>query len=152
MTFWKKGWSGEHRDLHPNQLLFWEAIEWSASNGYESCDFGGMDHRVAKAILSAGSLTEELKRTRDFFNLGFGGSPVFLPGLFVYLSHPVFRLAYKGLTSRRFAGVSRKFRRIMRGLFRPMRSSVETGRLEIGSPGAAKHGSQTLVTSFWEWK
>jgi peptidoglycan pentaglycine glycine transferase (the first glycine) len=142
VTFWKKGWSGEHRDLHPNQLLFWEAIEWSASNGFESCDFAGMDVRLARAILSGETLTEEMRRTRDFFNLGFGGCPTILPEAFVYLSHPVFRLIYKGLASGFFAGASRRFRRFIRTLFRSMGSSRDSGGFGLGFQGVAKHSGQ----------
>jgi peptidoglycan pentaglycine glycine transferase (the first glycine) len=109
-TFWKKGWSSEGARLHPMTLLNWEGIEWAARQGFEAFDFAAMSREVAETLLQGGSLLPEMYRTRDIFNLGFGGRPLRCAPSCVYLPHPTFRFAWWVLNS---SGV---FRRIARRL------------------------------------
>lgn len=99
LTFWKKGWSGTHREKHPNQLVMFEAIEWSQKQGYKLFDCAGMNRHTAEALLKGEELSEDQKKARDFFILGYGGIPVLLPESQAYISSPLLRLAYSKLGS-----------------------------------------------------
>ncbi|GAB4233262.1 MAG: hypothetical protein Kow00109_05960 [Acidobacteriota bacterium] len=78
-SLWKKGWSGEFPERHPTAALYWEALTCAKARGYSRADFGGLARPLAEAILREGKLPEAARRSRDFFNLGFGGTPVLLP-------------------------------------------------------------------------
>jgi hypothetical protein len=95
VTFWKKGWSGEHRERHPNQLVMFDAIRWSQSQGYRLFDCAGMNHGTAVNLLSGKPLSETQKKARDFFLLGYGGTPTLLPESKVYISNPALRFMYR---------------------------------------------------------
>jgi hypothetical protein len=62
VTFWKKGWSGGFRELHPNDLMQFDVLSWATSNGFSWCDFGGFGDK-----------------SPDRYNLSFGGVPKTLP-------------------------------------------------------------------------
>ncbi len=85
LTFWKKGWSGAHRDKHPNQRVMFEAIEWAQSSGFKKFDCLAMDRSTATSLLRDEPLTDEQKHGRDFFLLGYGGQPTLLPKSRVYI-------------------------------------------------------------------
>ncbi len=95
VTIWKKGWSGAHRDRHPNQLLLFESIEWAARNGYELFDFAALAPDTARTLLQGGPLSETQKKSRDFVHLSYGNKPVLLPEDQVYLPNPFLRHAYR---------------------------------------------------------
>ena len=70
------GWSGEHPELHANELVYWEAIRWAKSRGYRSFDLGNIKPAVARALIAG----EEIKPPgTDYFKLLFGGQPVLHP-------------------------------------------------------------------------
>lgn len=95
VTFWKKGWSGEFARRHPNTLLNLHAIRWAASHEFQTCDFAAMSPDLATALLADTPLTQEQKKSRDFFNLGFCGHPVLLPEARLYIQHPALRILYR---------------------------------------------------------
>lgn len=95
LTFWKKGWSGAHADKHPNQLVMFEAIEWAHRQGYKMFDCVAMSRATAEAILAGAPLTEDQKRSRDFFLMGYGGRPVLLPDSWVYFRSRLARKCYQ---------------------------------------------------------
>jgi lipid II:glycine glycyltransferase (peptidoglycan interpeptide bridge formation enzyme) len=95
VTFWKKGWSGEHRERHPNQLIMFDAIRWSQSQGYKLFDCAAMNHGTAVNLLTGMPLSETQKKARDFFLLGYGGTPTLLPESKVYISNPAPRFMYR---------------------------------------------------------
>ncbi len=95
VSFWKKGWSGAHRDKHPNQMVMFDAIEWSQKNGFKLFDCLGMTRGTAESLLAGKELTEEQKHERDFFLLGYGGRPVLLPESWIYIPNQLARFAYK---------------------------------------------------------
>jgi len=97
VTFWKKGWSGEYRERHPNQMVMFDAIRWSQSRGYKLFDCAGMNHGTAVNLLDGKPLSETQKKARDFFLLGYGGTPVLLPESRVYINNPLARFAYRSL-------------------------------------------------------
>ena len=95
VTFWKKGWSGEHRERHPNQMVMFDAIRWSQSQGYKFFDCAAMNHDTAVNLLNGKPLSETQKKARDFFLLGYGGTPTLLPESKVYISNPALRFMYR---------------------------------------------------------
>lgn len=94
VNLWKKGWSSAHGDRHPNELLTYEALEWAAANGYETCDFAALEKDIAIALLNGDRITSAQTQTRHFFNLRFGGEAKLLPEARVLVDNAVLRLAY----------------------------------------------------------
>jgi lipid II:glycine glycyltransferase (peptidoglycan interpeptide bridge formation enzyme) len=92
---WKRGWSGEYRERRPNQLLMFEAIEWSHRHGYELFDFGGLSREIAVTLSRGEPLSESQKNSGDFFHLGYGGRPVLFSESQVYIDNSFARFAYK---------------------------------------------------------
>jgi hypothetical protein len=95
VTGWKKGWSGQHHDRYPNQLVLLEAIEWSHRQGYKFFDFAALSLDIASTLLRGESLSENQKKSRDFVHLSYGNLPMLLPKSQIYISNPVFRFAYR---------------------------------------------------------
>jgi peptidoglycan pentaglycine glycine transferase (the first glycine) len=91
---WKFGWAGKYGKLRPNELLFWEVIQWAKKEGYRSLDFVGIDINVANK-LSESEPAEDLLRTPTFFKLGFGGKVRVLQGDKIYIANPILRSIYK---------------------------------------------------------
>lgn len=102
VTGWKKGWSGEYRERHPNSLLLFETIEWSCRNGYQLFDFCAVRSDIAATLLRGESLTDEQRRSRDFVNLSFGHKPILLPEGRLYIGSPIVRLLYRAVTAHQF--------------------------------------------------
>ncbi len=86
---WKVGWSGEHAELRPNQLLWWEMIRAARRQGYRHFDFVNLDvvqpGQPAAPKLARDGSTE--------FKLGFGGTIKPLPGAYCCFIHPLARMA-----------------------------------------------------------
>lgn len=110
-TFIKRGWSEKGRDLRPNELLMYDALEWSCKNGFKICDFGSLGPDIARTILAGEPLSENQKKSRHFFHLGFGGKPVLYSEGFVYASNSLFRALYRLAFS--FPYVSKFVRRLL---------------------------------------
>lgn len=93
---WKKGWDEESsRNEHPNHLLCLDAIRWAWGRGYRLCDFQALSRSTGQRLLDGGGIDNSIRRSRDFFNLGFGGRPVLLPPARVYIPNPLLRLLYR---------------------------------------------------------
>lgn len=90
----KGGWMGNCKDLHPNDLLHWKAIQWAKCQGYHYYDFEGINSDAAKAIQREGSLPKAYQRTVTWYKLGFGGELTFYPVPFDYVYNPVLRWIY----------------------------------------------------------
>lgn len=99
MRAWKLGWFGDYGDLKPNQVMFWEAIKWAKSAGYEYFDFVGIDRNAAEAVL-AGRHWSEVAKNDTFFKLMFGGEVRLLPNVYVYVYNPLLRFSYETLYPR----------------------------------------------------
>jgi lipid II:glycine glycyltransferase (peptidoglycan interpeptide bridge formation enzyme) len=94
VNLFKKGWSPQHNDLRPNELLFWDALRWSQQQGYRFCDFGSLQPDIAAALLQKRELNAKQKQSRDVFNIRFGGRPLALPHSAVFIANHALRLAY----------------------------------------------------------
>lgn len=95
LTLWKKGSTPEHLTLHPMELLYHEAFAWAHSRGCRCCDFLALGRQTAERLLQGLPLSEEQKRSRDIFNLGFGGTPALLPEAYLHFPNPLLGMAYR---------------------------------------------------------
>ena len=78
---WKIGWSGEHADLRPNQILWWEMIRHARRQGFRHFDFVNLN------LAQPDGPTE--------FKLGFGGEVKKLPGAYCHFVSPLARAAMR---------------------------------------------------------
>jgi lipid II:glycine glycyltransferase (peptidoglycan interpeptide bridge formation enzyme) len=95
VTHWRKGSLAEFHKFHPNELLVYESIRWAQTNGFRFFDPAGIKRTVAETLLSGQELPEQLRSTRDFFLLGFGGRPIILPEPKIWIANPVFRALWR---------------------------------------------------------
>jgi len=97
VTIWKKGWSGQHRERHPNQLLLFKAIEWAHQHGYKFFDFAALNPDTASTLLRGEPLAEDQRKSPDFVHLSYGNHPVLLPESRIYINNFIFRIAYRSM-------------------------------------------------------
>jgi hypothetical protein len=87
---WKIGWSGEHAELRPNQLLWWEMIRHARSKGYRHFDFVNLEPaQPGNSTAADPQLSSPDGPTA--FKLGFGGTITTLPGAYCYFISPLAR-------------------------------------------------------------
>ncbi len=89
---WKVGWSGEHAELRPNQLLWWEMIRAARNGGYRHFDFVNVDVAHPNQATAGSPQKMALDGSTDF-KLGFGGIIKPLPGAYCCFIHPLARVA-----------------------------------------------------------
>jgi lipid II:glycine glycyltransferase (peptidoglycan interpeptide bridge formation enzyme) len=112
------GWSGEHKNLQPNEALEWHAILWAHSNGYRYYDLCGIEIAAARAKLDGETIPESLKKTPTFYKMGFGENIHIYPQNYVYIYNPIFRYVYRLVDSNI---LSRKY---MERLLRNIRANM----------------------------
>lgn len=100
LTVWKKGWDGTHNQVHPNELLEEESLEWAHGQGLASCDFCSFSRTVAEEILRNPDARLPLS-SRDEYHLRFGGQPKVLAPPLVLLPNPLLRMLYRQTYVRR---------------------------------------------------
>lgn len=94
------GWSGEHREIHPNELLHWAGMQWAREHGYRYYDFEGIDPAVGEAVLAGRDYTDLAVPGITRFKLGLGGEVTRFPGCHDYAPQPLLRAALPWLTPR----------------------------------------------------
>jgi peptidoglycan pentaglycine glycine transferase (the first glycine) len=87
------GWSGERRDVRPNELLHWTGMQWGRDRGYRYYDLEGLKPAVGEAILSGRDYSDLDIPGIAHFKLGLGGEVTRFPGCYDYTSQPLLRLA-----------------------------------------------------------
>lgn len=102
-SFWKKGWTSLHGQLHPNELLTHEMLRWVHSHGYHVADFTALDVEIALRMFKGQHLSAEQERSRHMFNIKFGGSALLLPEARVYFPNPLIRWAYSRVFRKKIA-------------------------------------------------
>jgi lipid II:glycine glycyltransferase (peptidoglycan interpeptide bridge formation enzyme) len=75
----RNGWSGKHRELKPNDLIYWAGIQWSRQNGYHYFDLEGVDRTGAMTILAGKPLPDHLRECYDQLKYRYGGQVVLYP-------------------------------------------------------------------------
>ena len=99
VSLWKKGSMPEFFPLHAMELLYHETFSWAHAHGYKYCDFGALNRGIAESLIQGKPLSFDQKKSRDIFNLGFGGQPVLLPEAYIYFSNlllTIYRLFIRG--------------------------------------------------------
>lgn len=94
INIWKKGSVPDYLHLNPMEMLYHEAMSWAHGKGYQSADFISLDRDIAESLLNNVPLTEKQRRSRDVFNLGFGGYPVILPNAYIHFTNQVLYQGY----------------------------------------------------------
>ncbi len=112
------GRSGARDKDKPNELLYWETINWAKAHGYRRFDFGGIDSTgdLASKIASGKVTLDDLQRLHTF-KLGFGGDVVCSPIAYEYVPNPALRLIYQGIwRNERLQGLMHKAGPLLRGM------------------------------------
>jgi hypothetical protein len=92
VRIWKVGWSGEHAECSPNNVLYWEAIKWAKVHGYRYFDFVWIDLRCAEALIRGETIpSRTAEEAMSFFKIGFGGQAVLVPETCCKFYHPLAR-------------------------------------------------------------
>ena len=91
VTFKRGGWSGDHGNNHPNEVLHWTAILWAKSQGYHYYDFDGVERPVARAVLNS---DPGARRSISSFKLGFSPQVTLFPAPYDYIYNPLLRWTY----------------------------------------------------------
>lgn len=89
---WKIGWAGDHAEACPNDLLYWECIQWSKRNGYRFFDFVSIEKGVAQKLQRCEPVDWDTVGGPSQFKIRFGGSPLVVPPPYYRFYHPVLRL------------------------------------------------------------
>jgi len=100
VTIWKKGWSESGGEFRPNDFLHENVISKAHRNNYANFDFAGLDREIALSLISGNPLSDSQKKSRDAFNLRFGGFPKLLPKAMIYVKSNVLRQAFQFITKR----------------------------------------------------
>ena len=75
-----------------------DALEWAKEAGYKIFDFFSLNQRIATKLISGTPLSQEDRKTRDMFHLGFGITPKILPDAYVWFRNPFLRYIGRLLT------------------------------------------------------
>ena len=87
------GWSGERRDVRPNELLHWAGMQWARDRGCRYYDLEGIDAAVGEALLSGRDPADLQVPGIIHFKLGLGGEVTRFPGCYDYADRPLLRAA-----------------------------------------------------------
>jgi hypothetical protein len=101
VKMWKKGSMTQDIKSHPMELLYYDTFRWAHSKGFRYCDLTSLDRGIAQAMIQGLPLSKEQKASRDFFHMGLGGQPVFMPDSFVYIPNTLVRWGFRALVSNR---------------------------------------------------
>ena len=94
------GWSGERRDVRPNELLHWTGMQWGRDRGYRYYDLEGLNPALGEAILSGRDPADLDIPGIAHFKLGLGGEVTRFPGCYDYTSQPLLRPALPWIAPR----------------------------------------------------
>jgi hypothetical protein len=92
---WKKGSLADALPVHPMEPLYHEILAWSHARGFRAVDHCGVGRKTAEIVLRNEPLTEEIKGSRDFYHMGFGGRPELLPLASIWIRNPLLRTHYR---------------------------------------------------------
>jgi lipid II:glycine glycyltransferase (peptidoglycan interpeptide bridge formation enzyme) len=97
---WRYGWTGNHANSYPNELIYWEAIKWAKDQGYRFFDFLGFDTKYAYALVHSRPLPEAEICKISFFKQGFGGQVMPLHSNYCYFCNPLIRTIFNTIGTR----------------------------------------------------
>jgi lipid II:glycine glycyltransferase (peptidoglycan interpeptide bridge formation enzyme) len=91
---WKVGWSGEHAELRPNKLLWWELIRHARNRGIRHFDFVNVE-LAQPAILHPASPPVPASDGETMYKIHYGGTIKVLPGAYCYFLSPIARVGLR---------------------------------------------------------
>ena len=89
------GWSGQHRDIRPNELMQWAGMQWGRVCGYRYYDLEGISREVGEAILAGRDSKSLPTPGTTHFKLGFGGEITRFPGSYDYVQQRLLRVGLR---------------------------------------------------------
>lgn len=95
LSIWKKGSDPDFLKLHPMEPVYHDSLEWGCREGDHICDHGSLKQATAETLLAGHPLTDEMKSSRDFYNMRFGGHAELLPEAWIYIPNPLLRAIYR---------------------------------------------------------
>lgn len=98
----KVGWSGKYSDLHPNDYLMWNCIEWAHQQGFSYFDLEGVNPTGARIRAQGGAIDRGHDYSKDSFKYSFGGQTVFYPEAYDLVTNGVGNWVYH--RARKFLG------------------------------------------------
>lgn len=98
---WRVGWSGEHGDARPNEVIYWHAMKAARAGGYRYFDFMGFDTEAARALAEGREIPQTETTSLALFKLGLGGEPRLLRPGYCYFFNPALRWILSRWSSRR---------------------------------------------------
>jgi len=96
----EKGWSESGGEFRPNDFLHEFAISKAHRDRFAVFDFAGLDRGIALSLASGKPLSASQKKSRDVFNLRFGGVPKLLPQAMIFMKSNVLRSAFRFIGNR----------------------------------------------------
>lgn len=81
------GWSGQRRDVRPNEFMHWAGMQWGRDRGYLYYDLEGILAGRDRNSLPASGVTH--------FKLGLGGEIIQLPGSYDYVQQRLLRIGLR---------------------------------------------------------
>lgn len=87
------GWSGDRREIRPNEVVHWAGMQWARERGYRYYDLEGIKPAVGEAILSGRGTADLDVPGITHFKLGLGGDVTRFPGCYDYARQPLLRAA-----------------------------------------------------------
>lgn len=108
---YRRGWSGAHNKLHPNDALDWYILRWAREHGYRWFDFGGIDQKMADIVESTGEVPEKDLNTYSAYKLHYSHNIERFPKTYVFIYHSIFRFVY------RLIGFSQPVNRVIKMIF-----------------------------------
>lgn len=88
---WRIGWSGQFPKHHPNEALWWKAIEWGKAEGCRFFDFVWLPRESAEAHLAGQPIPAGPWQGVSEFKIGFGGKVVLLQRARSFAYQPLLR-------------------------------------------------------------
>jgi lipid II:glycine glycyltransferase (peptidoglycan interpeptide bridge formation enzyme) len=105
VTLWKKGWSESGGEFRPNDFIHEYAISRAHQNKFSIFDFAGLDREIAHSLLTGNPLNNSQKKSRDIFNLRFGGAPQLLPHGTIYIKSKILNYAFQLINNNYLANI-----------------------------------------------
>jgi lipid II:glycine glycyltransferase (peptidoglycan interpeptide bridge formation enzyme) len=91
------GWSGRYGQLHPNERVIWEALNWAKDRGFKQYDLDGFDLDLAREIADGDPTARTLAQKYYAFKLGLGGRVVMLCENYEYFYGKIGGWAHRNL-------------------------------------------------------
>lgn len=94
------GWSGQHKNLGPNNVLEWFSIQWAKDHGYRYYDLEGITRKTVMQEKLHGDICDNEKDSWSYYKLQYGGEVKLFPQAQIYIANPLARWVYSKILSK----------------------------------------------------